>query len=236
MGHVLKRVVAAAAPCLLLLSGCGVADTEFNPGVAVQVGDETISTERVNELTTQFCDAIEEQVKGQGRKIPLAGLKGAIAGQLALRSAAEQIAEKYGVEPGSDYKSQLIQITQQANDGGYTGDARDAYIEVQATQPLFIDLLTQVGAILLADEGQPDATIDSQQARGQRELTAFTKSEGMTFDPEYGLTVVEGLPKPTSTDVSYAVGDLAKAGRALATATEPDPTYAAALPASGTCG
>ena len=58
----------------------------------------------------------------------------------------------------------------------------------------------------------------------------------MTFDPRYALTVVDGRPKPTNSDVSYAYGDLAKAGADLATAEQPDPDYLKALPTSGTCG
>ena len=54
MGHVLKRVAALAVPCLLLLSGCGVAGTEFNPGVAARVGDETITTDDVDDLAAEL--------------------------------------------------------------------------------------------------------------------------------------------------------------------------------------
>src|SRR3954471_21792474 len=133
MGHVLKRVAAAAVPCLLVLSGCGVAGTQFHPGVAARVGDETISTDHVDELTSLYCSAIEEQVSTGGQALPLAGLKSAIAAQLALRSAAEQLADDHDVEPGPDYKSQLVQIETQADDAGYTGAARDAYVEVQST-------------------------------------------------------------------------------------------------------
>lgn len=236
MGHVLKRVVAAAVPCLVLLSGCGVAGTEFHPGVAAEVGDRTIPTSKVDDITTLYCQAVEKQVTESGQSIPLAGFKTAIVAQLALQSAAEQIADQYGVTPGADYKTQLVQITQQADSAGYTGDERDAYIEVQATQSLYIDLLTQVGAILLAQEGEDDPTIDFQQARGQDELAAFAKSDGIEFNPSYGLTVADGLPQPANTDVSFAEGELATQGAALATADKADPNYVAALPLSSTCG
>ena len=235
-GPVLKRAALLAVPCVLLLSGCGVAGTEFNPGVGARVGDETISNDRIDELTSHYCSAVEEQVVAGGQSIPLAGFKGAIAAQLALRSAAEQIADDFGVSLSSDYKAQLAQIVQQADTSGYEGDERDAYVEVQSTQPLYIDLLTQVGKVLLADEGEEDPTLDFQQARGQDELATWAEREGVSFDPGYGLEVVEGLPTPTDTDLTYAQGDLAKAGKALQTATEPDPNYVAALPTSATCG
>ena len=103
MGHVLKRSLAAAVPCLLLLSGCGVAETQFHPGVAAQVGDRTITTDRVDELTTGFCSAVEEQITSGGQSYPLRLFKRGIVGQLALQSAAEQLAEEFDVEPGADY-------------------------------------------------------------------------------------------------------------------------------------
>jgi len=236
MSPVLKRVVAAVVPCLLLLSGCGIAGTQFHPGVAARVGDETITNDRVDELTTNYCSAIEKQVTAGGQSLPLTGLKTAITAQLAIQTAAEQIADQYGVEPGTDYKSQLVQFKQQADSAGYEGEARDAYITVQSTQALYTDLLTQVGAILLSQEGTDDAGIDFQQARGLDELASFVDAEGMTFDPRYGLTVADGLPKPADTDITYAEGDLAKQGQGLATSDTPDPNYVAALPLSSTCG
>src|SRR5687767_8972710 len=110
MGHVLKRVVVAAVLCLLLLSGCGVAETQFHPGVAVRVGDRTVTTDRVDELTSGFCAAVEERIESGGQSFPLSLFKRGIVGQLAMQSAVEQMADDFGVTPGSDYYSQLAQI------------------------------------------------------------------------------------------------------------------------------
>lgn len=222
----------AAVPCLvLLLTGCGVTGTEFNPGVAVRVGDETVSTDRVDELSSLYCDAVESQIQAGGQKFPLAGFKTGIAAQLALKSAAEQIADGYGVTPSADYQLQLSQIEDQAAE--YTGDERDAFIEVQATQPYYIDLLTQVGKLELEAEGEQEPTLDFQQARGQDELAKWIGREGLTFDPKYGLEIVDGAPQPVDTDLSFAVGDIAKDGKADG---EPSASYVASLTASATCG
>lgn len=227
----LKRVVVTAVPCLLLLSGCGVAGTEFHPGVAAEVGDRTVSTDRVDELTSAYCGAVEEQITAGGQSIPLAGFRTGIAAQLAMESAVDQLAQEYGVEPSDDYRAQLNQITTSAAD--FSGEEKDAYIDVQASQPYVVDLLTQIGKIELADEGEEDPTVDFQQARGQDELAAWAAREGFTFDPRYGLELVEGVPQATDTDVTYAAGDIAQAAKADG---DPDPNYVASLPLSATCG
>ena len=41
---------------------------------------------------------------------------------------------------------------------------------------------------------------------------AWVEREGVTFDPRYGTGLVDGLPQPVDTDISYALGDVAKAG------------------------
>ena len=236
MGSVLKRLpgrraVIAAVPCLLLLTGCGVADTEFHPGVAVVVGDRTITTDRVDDLTSGFCSAIEDQVTAQGQALPMQLFERGIVGQLAMQSAAEQLAQEFDVQPGSDYYSAVAEIETQAEGLSETG--RDDYIEIQATLPYITDVLTQVGALQLAKEGEEEPTVDFQQARGLDELEAWVDREGVTFDPRYRTELVEGQPQPVDTDVSFAFGDLAKAGVSDG---DPDPSYVASLPRSATCG
>jgi hypothetical protein len=231
MGHVLKRVAVAAVPSLLVLTGCGVAGTDFNPGVAARVGDETITTDQVDELAASFCDAVDSQIAAEGQRLPLSGYKTGIAVQLALKSAAEQIADDYGVEASEDYKVALAQIREQAVD--VDGSDREAFIEVTSTQPYYIDLLTQVGAIKLEEEGEEDPTIDFQTARGLDELGVFTEREGLEFDPRYGVQMVDGAPEPVDTDTSVAFSDFAKAGQADG---DPGPDYVADLPLSATCG
>ena len=231
MGHVLKRSLAAAIPCLLLLSGCGVDGTQFRPGVAAEVGDETITTDRVAALTADFCDAVDDQITAGGQSLPLAGYKAAVVAQLAMISAIDQLNERYEVTPSSDYNTQVAQIRSQAPE---MSDADlEAYVEVISAQAYFVDMLTQIGAIELANEGEEEPTLDFQQARGQDELASWVEREGVTFDPRYGFTMVDGQPQSVDTDVTFAFSDLAKAGRAGG---EPDPNYVASLPLSATCG
>jgi hypothetical protein len=228
---VLKRSLAVAIPCLVLLSGCGVAETQFRPGVAVEVGDRTITTDHIDELTTGFCAAVEEQITSGGQTYPLRLFKRGIVGQIALRSAVEQLAQDYDVTPGADYQSQLAQIETEAE--GLSDDGRDEYVEVQATLPYVTDVLTQIGGILLAEDGEEEPTIDFQQARGLDALTEWVDREGVDFDPRYGTELVDGQPQPVDTDLTFAFSDVAKGG---VSEDEPDPVYVATLPASATCG
>ena len=101
------------------------------------------------------------------------------------------------------------------------------------SQPRVIDLLTQIGAIELEADGEEEPTVDFQQARGQDELSAWVEREGLTFDPRYGLQMIDGVPQSKDTDVTFAVGDVAKGGLPDA---EVDAAYVASLPASATCG
>lgn len=227
----LKRVLIAAVPCVLLLSGCGVAETQFHPGVAVDVGDRTITTDEVDEVTSGFCAAVEEQIATQGQSFPLFSFKRGIVGQLALESAAQQLAQDFDVEPADDYYLQLAQIKDQA--AAFPEDGRDDYIEVQQTLPYLQDVLTQIGAVLLEREGEEDPGLDFQQARGLDELNTWIEREGLTFDPRYGLEIVEGQPQPVDSSTSFAASELAMLGAADG---DPDPNYVAALPLSATCG
>jgi hypothetical protein len=199
--------------------------------VAVEVGDRTITRDRVDDLTSGFCAAIEEQLTTGGQVYPLRVFRRGIVGQLAMQSAVEQLARDFDVTPGTDYYSQRAQIETEAE--GLAGSGREAYVEVQATLPYITDVLTQIGGILLAEEGEEDPTIDFQQARGLDELTAWVASEGVTFDPRFGTEMAEGQPLPLDTTLAFAASDLAKSGTSEG---EPDPSYVAALPRAATCG
>jgi hypothetical protein len=228
---VLKRVVVTAVPCLLLLSACGVAETQLHPGIAAEVGDRTITTDRVDDLTTGFCDAVEEQITSGGQAVPLRYFKRGIVGQLALQSAAEQLAQDYDVRPGTNYYTQVAELEKSAADLPAAG--RDDYVEVQSTLPYITDVLTQIGAKLLTDEGEEAPTVDFQQARGLDELQAWVEREGVTFDPRYGTELVDGQPQAVDTDLTFAVSDVAKAGTSN---DDPDPNYTSTLPLSAICG
>lgn len=233
MGHVLKRALVAAVPCLLVLSGCGVAGTEFNPGVAARVGDETVSTNAVDELTTDYCHAIKGQLAG---RVPLSSYRVGIAALLGWKEAATQLAEGYDIKPGKDYEAQVVSFQKQADDLKMSDEDAKAFVEVQVTQSYVYDLLTQIGLIELTAEGEKDPTLDFQQARGQDELEKWIDENGVEFDPKYGLTMTDGVPASADTDLSFVEGDLAKSATKVDDQGNPDASYIASLPKSSTCG
>lgn len=233
MTYVLKRAAAAAVPCLLLLSGCGVAGTEFHPGVAAQVGDETVSTNTVDELTADYCEAIEDQLQ---QRIPLKTYRAGVAALLAYRSATDQLAEEYDVVPGKTYEAARLQYEGQANGLGLKGADKEAFLEVQTSQDYVFDQLAQIGLIELEDEGETNSAPEVQQARGQQELAAWVDREGVDFDPKYGLAWVDGQPTSTDTDLSVATSRLAKSASIVDDQGTSDPGYVASLPESATCG
>ena len=76
-------------------------------------------------------------------------------------------------------------------------------------------MLTQIGAVELAAEGEEEPTVDFQHARGQDELGGLGGArEASTFDPRYGYEMVDGQPEPGDTSLSFAFSDAAKGATA----------------------
>jgi peptidyl-prolyl cis-trans isomerase SurA len=48
---------------VVLLSGCGIAGTQFHPGVAAEVGDQTITSRHVDKVTDDYCTGFEKHSK-----------------------------------------------------------------------------------------------------------------------------------------------------------------------------
>lgn len=227
-----RSLAAVSAVTLLLLTACAVAGTEFRPGVAAQVGEVSVTNDQVDELAANFCLAVEDQIKAQNQQVPVGAFTTGIASQLIAVSAATQLGNAYGVEAGDTYRAAVTQA--RAQTAGMSEAARDAFIEVQSAPDYIADILLRVGAVEMAKQGRVDATDEERLAAGQAALGSWSEREGVTIDPRYGLTMVDGMTQPGDTDVSYAFGDLAKAGNNSVEAPAPD--YLSALPAAAICG
>ena len=59
-----RALAGLAVASAVLLTGCG-AVPDLNPGVAVSVGDDTVSTRHVADLASDYCDAAKPQLEGQ---------------------------------------------------------------------------------------------------------------------------------------------------------------------------
>lgn len=222
---------------LVLLAGCGLAGTEFHPGVAAQVGDETITTRHVDEVTTNYCTAIEKITKGapnaNAQATPIRYFSYEFASALVDKAAAEQLAEDYDVEPTAAYKTGLAQLEPQLAD--LDEDQKDAVREAisatgaQGLSSYTDDVLTQIGEIELRNQGKDDATADEQLETGRTLLQTWLDDHDVEVNPKYGVEL--GTDGQVDTDLSYAVGDTAKGGLQA----QADPGYTAGLPAHLVC-
>jgi hypothetical protein len=225
--------VLRALPVLpiLLLAGCGLAGTEFHPGVAAQVGDETLTTRHVDQVTSDYCAAIEKVTKGDpsgdNQPTPMRYLSHDFVGALVDQAATEQLAEEYGVEPTSTYKQNLAQLEPQLT--GLEEDQKDAVREVIAARAYSDDVLTQIGQIELKKQGNDQASADDQLAAGRDRLKTWFADHDVQINPRYAAAL--GTDSQVDTDLSYAVGDEAKGGLKP----EVDSAYTAGLPHQLVC-
>lgn len=210
-----------------LLAGCGSA----SPGVAVQVGDEEITTSQVDHMASEYCRAVEGQLAAQDppQVVPNRYFRGGVAGTLALRSIGEQLGDEYGVEPGKTYDEAVAQLEKSVSD--LDEEVQEAVIEVESSSAYVEAMQAAVGEVLLEEEGASSSKYSEQVERGQQAFQEWISANDVTFDPALGVTLEEGQVTARDTSLSFAVGDSAVKGGAEA----PDPAYAAALPAAQAC-
>ena len=212
---------------LALLAGCGVAGTQFHPGVAAQVGDQTITTRHVAQVTDNYCTAVEKVSKGQAQsgssqQTPLRYLSHEFATALVVKAAAEQLAAEYDVQPTSAYRSDLAQLEPQLVD--LDQEEKDAVREVIGARTYADDVLTQIGADELAKQGTDTASTDDQLAAGRDLLRQWVGDHDVEINPKYAIEF--GTAEQVDTDLSYPAGSTAQSGLLP----QADPKYTQALP------
>lgn len=210
----------------LMLSGCGSA----TPGVAVQVGDEKLSIREVDAAASEMCTALGDQFEAQNTVLPMSFVRQGTLQLMTLRAQALQIADEYGVEPGSSYLNAVAQSRRTA--ASMPTEVQDTYVDLTSANALANDIVSQIGKIVLADEGVIDATAEQTSQAGIDVFNQWPDANGIEIDPRYGLKSVDGVLTPVDTNTSVAVGETAKAGLS----TEPDPTFATSLPLAQRCG
>ena len=216
-------LVGLAVAGAVLLTGCGSVP-DLNPGIAVVVGDDSVTTRDVADLSSDYCAAAEPQLQGQ--PLPRHYLNGRVAGSIALRSAADQLMAEHGVEVDPSYATAVKQAESQLTD--LTTAQRDAIVEVQGAETYVAAAETSVGRATLG--GSPSA--DDAKAAGEKEFQAWLDDHDVRIDPRYGVAIEKGQAVLTDTSLSQPVTNTAK----QADATTPDTTYAAGLPAAQRCG
>lgn len=219
------KTVAGLATAAVLLSGCGT-----TPGVALSVGEREISHDRVDEATSHLCTALGEQFESQGTVVPMGFVRQAVVRLLSLRAQATQIADAYGIEPGTTYANDVAQRRRSAS--AMPDDAREDYVLLTSTTALANDIAEQVGRIELEGENIKNPTPEQVGQAGVDVFNTWPDAHGLEVDPRYGLENVDGQLTPIDTNLSVAVSDTAKAGLKQ----EPDVAFANTLPANHRCG
>ena len=205
----------------VLLSSCGA----LHPGAAAVVGDKTIPMSKVDQVAGDYCHAITKQLQGDSQVVPLNFFRGGVAGSLALRSVAQQLAAEYGVQPEAVYDHKVTDL--QKATVHVPEEYREAVIEVESTSAYVEGVQAAVGAAQDPSLGY----IESQKA-GQTIFDEWISQHGVTFDPSLGVSLEKGNIAQTDGSLSYAVGAAAKHGAA----SNPDHDYSSALPSSHRCG
>lgn len=218
-----KSLGALGALTALALTGCGA----LQPGTAVEVGDEAISLDRVDQVAADFCTAIEPQLEAEAETIPHGYFRSGVAGTLALRSVADQLADDYGVVPDSDqYLQALAGLRQGVR--AVPEELRDSVIEVESAPPYVEAVQAAVGEAVLDGQGEYADFV----AAGTDAFETWIAENGVEFDPALDTTIQDGTIAPEDGSLSFAVSELATNGQAE----QPSSVTARMLPESQRCG
>jgi hypothetical protein len=218
-----RSLAGLALVSMFLVSGCGSVPG-FNPGVAVRIQDDTVSTDQVRATAAAYCDA---SVKTQpGQAVPNHYVAGLSASSYALRTAADQFMADHGVTVDASYDKAIDAAQSQL--ASLSDAQRDAVVQVGAASIYVAAAETAVGRDVLG--GSPSD--DDAQAAGAKEFASWLDDHDVRIDPRYGVSIDKGTVAAADTSVSFALGDTAT----KADAAQPDATYAKALPASQRCG
>ncbi len=205
-----RPMIGLVAVSLLLvggLSGCGVAGTDFHPGVAAQVGDDTISVSEVDTAASDYCSAIESQLQGDNQVVPLRYLRGGIAGQLALLSAARQFAAEKGVDAGRQYEQKVAEL--QSAVATLPQGQQDAVVEVESSATYISGVQQAVGEEVLRGQGVRKPQPSDSLAAGQQAFVAWLDDQDVSIDPQFGVAIKNGQAVPVDTSVSFPLGETA---------------------------
>lgn len=215
----------AGLTALGALTGCGA----LHPGVAVDAGDDTITLSHVDEVTRDVCVVAQSDPRSKGTYAMVA-VRRLVVANLAMRLAAVQLGEHYGVSTGQSYATQVKLYNQ--NLAHVEPDVRANAIEVLTAPDYVDDIVEAVGGIELANEGVDNPTSTEVSDKGYAVLQSWSEEHGLEIDPRFGLALGDKGIVSSSHETSYALSDFAT----QAAADQPSDTFASSLPPSQRCG
>lgn len=219
-------VAAAAALGLMSLSGCGL-----QPGVAAEVGEAKISSDRVDQVAAALCSANMNPATpgGEAPQLPSSGARMGALQVLVDAELARQFGESVGVEadPGQ-VAGALAQ-----NEPGIAAlpeDRQDAFRDVLRDFTTGQLMLIEIGSQSLAAGGSTEFTEDEALGEGRRLQAEYVEQLDVEIDPRFG-EFSEGQLVPGSPSLSVAQSEFAL----QSDPGNPDPAFAAQLPISQLC-
>jgi peptidyl-prolyl cis-trans isomerase SurA len=217
---------AALVSAGLLLTGCGAA----RPGVAAQVGDETITVATIDDAASALCDYIKS---GGQQVVPRSFARSYLLVSLVQESIGRQVAAEYDVTAGPDYLTRVAGVREQLK--AVPDAQRDALLILNTGTPYHDAVLQEAAKAVLAEQGV--ASPSPEQVQGQTKLLAAQWAAGnvVDVDPRFSVTVTDGVAAPTGNgSLGLAVSGAATSGAVEDPATLSE--YAQSLPASQRCG
>lgn len=192
-------VVGVAA----LLAGCGAA----RPGVAAQVGDESVSISEVDDAAQGFCAALADT--SPGTMVTMGFARTYLLNSLIDRAAGDQIAAEYSVEPGADYETGVADLNAQI--GTLPDDQKEAVVLLQTSAPYRQAVTAAAARKLLAQEGVVDPSDDQLQRRAGVLASQWNESNPTVVDPRFGQVSADGFAPGES--LGFPVSQAAKDGQ-----------------------
>lgn len=223
--HVIRA--GALLGAVALLAGCGA----VRPGVAAQVGDQSITVAEVDAAAVAFCVAYG--TANPGGVVPMRIARDFLLVSMIEQSIGDQLATEYDVSPGVAYEQAVSQAKAQIS--GLPDDQRDAVLGQQVAAP-YRQAVTQAAAeALLAQDGVASPTPKQLQGRTSLLETQWADSNDVVVDPRFSVEVVDGKLTDSQTgSLGFPVSESAKVG--LQTDPQALGTHAQSLPPSQRCG
>ena len=225
-GRVRVRAVPAAALALLVLTGCGT----ITPGTAAVVNGTRITNHEVNDLAAAQCFAADRAAAaGNSTAMAVSRVKQQSLGLLMDTELSRQYAEDEGIEPQKFLaKAFFSQIEPEIR--RLPGKTRTVLTDVFQSWATGRAILVQAGSKATGQAPSP-TNLDQLTSAGLRARDSWLKKATIVTDARYAPSK-EGFPGGGDGSVSRASSDFAKGEGA----TQADPKWVGALPASQKCG
>jgi hypothetical protein len=180
-----RRVTLLITPVLALaLTACGGSGSGPQPGTALRLDGQRVTTGHVADVASHYCSALAQV----GTQSTTQTVQNQVVGALAARMVAEQFAEVRGIDPGPSYEEAVAKLRPQLSQ--FDQDTQDAIIEVEGAQSYVSAIVGQVG---------------------EQNFTEWLKGQHVVVNPVYGMTIDGATFTHHDPSVSLATSQLAKA-------------------------